>query len=373
MSKTQQLQRQQQQLNPNPTSILSSIQILTSEPLIQILLQVLLDHIQILKKRNESHQHDNQSMKKEIDSKNKENQSLKKQNESQKQDNQSMKKEIDSKDKENESLKKRNKQLQQQNQQQTQQLLNSKSNNQNNKNNGNSNGNNATTTTKAKTQQQLLSESLLDVLSIDIDNINIWNQSSILTKQDHRKELSLLIKYLNEDSILSSNNQNQSPTTIITKTKLLYRATKHGFSSKSFHQRCDGKSSTISLIRVGKYIFGGFSPIPWHSRNEWSFDNRCFIFSLINPSNQPCKLRNQKGDDSSIYGDPNHGPSFGFGSSEISIFNNPNQNLKSSSNLGVSYEIPKGIKYGSKQARRFLCGSYHFKVNEIEVWQLPKQ
>ena len=43
-------------------------------------------------------------------------------------------------------------------------------------------------------------------------------------------------------------------------TAILYKASDHGFTAREFHLRCDGKGSTITIIKVkdGPYI-GGFT------------------------------------------------------------------------------------------------------------------
>ncbi|KAL9961657.1 hypothetical protein ACROYT_G030647 [Oculina patagonica] len=44
---------------------------------------------------------------------------------------------------------------------------------------------------------------------------------------------------------------------------LCYRATLHGWAARSFHSNCDGKRHTITIIRKGQYVFGGYVDIPW--------------------------------------------------------------------------------------------------------------
>ena len=42
-----------------------------------------------------------------------------------------------------------------------------------------------------------------------------------------------------------------------------WRATLHGWNVGQFHSRCDGKNDTVTIIRKGKFIFGGYTDIPW--------------------------------------------------------------------------------------------------------------
>ena len=45
---------------------------------------------------------------------------------------------------------------------------------------------------------------------------------------------------------------------------LCWRATLHGWNVRTqFHRRCDGKRDTVTIIKKGKYIFGGYTDIPW--------------------------------------------------------------------------------------------------------------
>ena len=45
--------------------------------------------------------------------------------------------------------------------------------------------------------------------------------------------------------------------------KLCYRASAHGWSSRTFHSRCDGKPHTVTIIRKYQYVFGGYTDIAW--------------------------------------------------------------------------------------------------------------
>ena len=44
---------------------------------------------------------------------------------------------------------------------------------------------------------------------------------------------------------------------------LCYRASAHGWAVNTFHSRCDGKNNTITIIKNGQYVFGGYTDIPW--------------------------------------------------------------------------------------------------------------
>ena len=43
-------------------------------------------------------------------------------------------------------------------------------------------------------------------------------------------------------------------------TTLLYRGSTHGFTNRAFHDKCDGKGSTLCVIRSNhQQVFGGYA------------------------------------------------------------------------------------------------------------------
>ncbi len=45
--------------------------------------------------------------------------------------------------------------------------------------------------------------------------------------------------------------------------KLLFRASRDGFSSSEFHRRCDHKGPTVTIVEANDSVFGAFTNIPW--------------------------------------------------------------------------------------------------------------
>jgi hypothetical protein len=62
-------------------------------------------------------------------------------------------------------------------------------------------------------------------------------------------------------------------------------------------------------------------------------------------------------------------PSFG-GGHDIHISNNANANTGSYTDLGHSYQAPRGYSYSSTKARNLLAGTYRFTPNEVETFYL---
>ena len=48
--------------------------------------------------------------------------------------------------------------------------------------------------------------------------------------------------------------------------KLCYRASVDGWRSRTFHNRCDNKGATVTIVKVGSYIFGGYNDKSWQGK-----------------------------------------------------------------------------------------------------------
>jgi hypothetical protein len=147
---------------------------------------------------------------------------------------------------------------------------------------------------------------------------------------------------------------------------LLYRGSRDGFGANEFHFKCDGKSSTLTIVKTKKfgYVFGGFTSIPWHSLGQWESDPNAFLFSLVNKDRQPCKMITTNPSDS-IYCD---GDGFGpvFGDIDLCIIGDSNILKESSTRLNKTFKLPE---YAKTDASEFLAGEYNFLLTEIEVYQ----
>lgn len=48
--------------------------------------------------------------------------------------------------------------------------------------------------------------------------------------------------------------------------KLCYRASVDGWRSRTFHNHCDNKGATVTIVKVGSYIFGGYNDKSWQGK-----------------------------------------------------------------------------------------------------------
>ena len=151
------------------------------------------------------------------------------------------------------------------------------------------------------------------------------------------------------------------------RNELIFRASENNFKAEKFHQICDGKSPTLTIIKsnYGK-IFGAYTKCKWNSNNNWITDESrsSFIFSVHNSSRHVIKHPKH-----AIFSEKNNGPIFGKGY-DIYISNNCNVNNNSFCNLGISYSLNNSAKSESIESKSYLAGNVNFKVSEYEVFQI---
>ena len=65
------------------------------------------------------------------------------------------------------------------------------------------------------------------------------------------------------------------------KLEKIYRGSEDGFLAENFHNLCDGKGPTLTVVEssMGKK-FGGYTLVPWSSEQGWKEDLESFVFSL---------------------------------------------------------------------------------------------
>ncbi|XP_073252120.1 uncharacterized protein [Porites lutea] len=145
---------------------------------------------------------------------------------------------------------------------------------------------------------------------------------------------------------------------------LCWRATLHGWNVRTqFHRRCDGKRDTVTIIKKGKYVFGGYTDIPWESSGGWSFTRKAFIFSISNKEELDPFVSEVSRPGWAIYRGSGYGPLFGL---DIYIVNNANSNGLSYACLGRTYPAPAAVQ----DKYTILAGTYRFSPDEVEVFYL---
>jgi len=119
-------------------------------------------------------------------------------------------------------------------------------------------------------------------------------------KQENKKKINekknnnlknIFNTYLNslESKLITTNDQLELIKTGIKnfdnkkkiKIKLLFRASRDGDNNKSYHEKCDGISPSISVIKTKTgYTFGGYTDCSLNSTSGCTKTNNSFIFSF---------------------------------------------------------------------------------------------
>ena len=244
---------------------------------------------------------------------------------------------------------------------------------------------------KAMDEDLLKAQTLKPTIAIDGNNENLDN---VFNKWDEQidnviKGLKIDVKdpvkpikfqlqsSLNFDSVILGNNPESKMMITIwvleaikpnqASPTLLYRGTRDGFAASTFHQKCDNKGPTVTIIKsnYGK-VFGGFTDVAWDSTtNAFKKTTKAFVFSIDRKGKYFVKPGNES---NAIYSYSSYGPSFGSGH-DIHICDNSNATGNSYSNFPHGYVCNEYANPGSS-ASNFLAGSYKFTVTDIEIFSV---
>ena len=180
--------------------------------------------------------------------------------------------------------------------------------------------------------------------------------------------------YFNSLILTSSEEKSLNQMTNIKAIRLLYRATRDGFTHSAFHSKCDGKANTITIVKNNlNYVFGGYASKAWHSKGAHIEDGNAFIFSLRrngSSTNEKYKVTKPL---YAYYGEPSSsGWLFCFGHvHDIVVKANSNTETGSYTNFGDSYQLAEGYTYYTAGAKNYLSGNHNsWLTTEIEVFQL---
>jgi len=80
--------------------------------------------------------------------------------------------------------------------------------------------------------------------------------SVILDGLDYNQYLGKLLSFL--DPVLLSPGRDRFVR--------CWHAKTDGSAASIFHSNCDGKGPTVTIIKYGSYIFGGYTDVSWHSK-----------------------------------------------------------------------------------------------------------
>ncbi len=137
--------------------------------------------------------------------------------------------------------------------------------------------------------------------------------------------------------------------------KLLYRSSRDGIETKTFHRNCDYKGATIYIAKIenSTQLIGGYNPLDWDSVSHWKSTSDSFLFSFTNGKDiSTAKLGYVNNQGNSVYCSKENGPTIGK-------LNNSGNNWTYNIYLGDNYP---NVEIPSK-----------FKVEDYEVFQVIKK
>jgi hypothetical protein len=179
---------------------------------------------------------------------------------------------------------------------------------------------------KVRPYQKLLNHQLYeDLLNFYLDPESV---SSQIIQSPRKIKINEIINEVNCSQIVNSDifstisrwidkvviiDNNFKETYLPYKFELLLRGSRDGFSPNKFHELCNNKSNTVTLIKIKgtEEIIGGYNPLEWKSSSYWCKTNDSFIFSFKNKNINDAIISNVVNVSNAIYCVPHCGPYFG--------------------------------------------------------------
>jgi len=186
----------------------------------------------------------------------------------------------------------------------------------------------------------------------------------------YEKELKILKQVFKDSSIISNEMINSDLYNCLPKIKssaLLYKVSVDGADPNKFHEKCDNRGPTITLVKLDdNHIFGGFNPLSWINEFMYNQTEDSFLFSISDGKyRKPMKCPIKKSKTALAIKQNQNEYSPGFGETDKADLFIAYKNLKNSySNLGNVYKCPEGFN-----PQEFLAGRpNNWNVIEIEVY-----
>ena len=153
------------------------------------------------------------------------------------------------------------------------------------------------------------------------------------------------------------------------KLDLLYRFSRDFQTVKTFHDLCNNKGATITIIKSKKYnhIFGGYTSLEWTSTGSAKTDESAFLFLLRSSfGHKPRIITLKRNGEYAVGHYSSYGPCFGGGAIGINDGgNNCHSYINESYIDGIKgNDLCGGDKYNGKSDH------YYFAIDNYEVFCL---
>mmetsp|Transcript_42037 Transcript_42037/g.67578 ORF Transcript_42037/g.67578 Transcript_42037/m.67578 type:complete len:229 (+) Transcript_42037:116-802(+) len=142
--------------------------------------------------------------------------------------------------------------------------------------------------------------------------------------------------------------------------KLIFRASRDGYSSKQFHAKCDGKANTVCFVETEfDHVCGGYVEVEWKdgSDGQWAAPCSHAYMFVVRPTQQIFEqVRKSASEHKESAVAHFHGDSFNFGYNDLYLVDDR------------GYCSPHG-HYGFA-SREQVAGARSFRYTDYEVFQL---
>lgn len=157
--------------------------------------------------------------------------------------------------------------------------------------------------------------------------------------------------------------------------KLLYKASRDGFSAKKFHEFCDGIYPSVVIVHTDNgSVFGCYSEVPWKATPDHVHTpgtDAMFLFSLVSPTrNSPVFFYKNPKQTVYVHNSKDLGPALGLKGKDDDFLIADNPNTAPNSSVKG---FPESGMFASKGcSNTVFTGFEKFVVLDYEVYFIPK-
>jgi len=146
--------------------------------------------------------------------------------------------------------------------------------------------------------------------------------------------------------------------------EVLYVASVDGDDASQFHSACDGKGSTIVVVKSEHgSVFGGYTDVEWASEGGWTESSTSFVFRL-RPTVKKYDIKSDSKAHAVLLSGV-YGPIFGYRNC-IHIESNC-LSIRNSHTRGGTYDVPTNQRYELNDGVEYFIVSDYFVVEAIDL------
>lgn len=152
---------------------------------------------------------------------------------------------------------------------------------------------------------------------------------------------------------------------------LLYKITRDGCSSTTFHQKCDNQGATVTVLYHQKgSVFGGYASVSWNSTSAYIPDSNAFLFQLT----PTLRMFPRNGVGNELYGCSNYGPIFGGGHDLLTFSSQSNHSVDGIFSPDCSFSLDGTMNLGHSYDNQSVTQQHIYSgtmvVTEMEVYKV---